>query len=176
MVIWPQNQLRADSLLRNVDKAYIATRPLTHIWWISQILGDTWPASTRVFLNDNGGREERPWERGCVLLWAWRRRRLKRLPCRRYLTYTPSSSSKSAVACLSIMVKKMLKRVGARTQPCFTPFEMGKGSDRSPLSLTWPRWFSCSWITICRNLGGQPSRSRMSHSPVLLTMLTYLRM
>ena len=31
MVIWPQNQLRADSLLRNVDKAYIATHPLTHI-------------------------------------------------------------------------------------------------------------------------------------------------
>ena len=32
MVIWPQNQMRADSLLRNVDKAYIATHPLTHIW------------------------------------------------------------------------------------------------------------------------------------------------
>ena len=32
MVIWPKNQLRADSLLRNVDKAYIATHPLTYIW------------------------------------------------------------------------------------------------------------------------------------------------
>ena len=106
----------------------------------------------------------------CVLVWAWRRRRLKRLPSRRYLTYTPSSSSKSSVAFFSIMLKKMLKRVGARTQPCFTPLETGKGSDRSPLSLTWPRWFSCSWITICRNFGGQPSRSRMSHSPVLLTV------
>ena len=26
------------------------------------------------------------------------------------------------------MLKKMLKRVGARTQPYFTPLEMGKGS------------------------------------------------
>ena len=106
----------------------------------------------------------------CVLVWAWRRRRLKRLPSRRYLTYTPSPSSKSTIACLSIMLKKMLKRAGARTQPCFTPLEMEKGSDRSPFSLIWPRWFSCSWITICRNLGGQPSRSRMSQSPVLLTV------
>ena len=32
MVIWPQNQLRADSLLRNVDKAYIANpSPNTHL-------------------------------------------------------------------------------------------------------------------------------------------------
>ena len=108
----------------------------------------------------------------CVLVWAWRRHRLKRLPSSRYLTYTPSSSStpSSTVACLSIMLKKMLKRVGARTQPCFTPLEMEKGSDSSPFSLIWPRWFSCSWITICRNLGGQPSRSRMSQSPVLLTV------
>ena len=41
MVIWPQNQLRADSLLCNVNKAYIATHPLTHISPTSQILGDT---------------------------------------------------------------------------------------------------------------------------------------
>ena len=41
------------------------------------------------------------------------------------------------------MLKKMLKKVCARTQPCFTPLTMGKGSDRSPLSLIWPRWSSC---------------------------------
>ena len=87
----------------------------------------------------------------CNLVWAWRRCRLKRLPSRWYLTYTPSSSSKSSVACLSIMPKKMLKKVSARTQPCFTPLEMGQGSDRSPWSLIWPHWFSCSW-----NLGRQP--------------------
>ena len=32
MVIWPKNQLRVDSLFCNVDKAYIATHPLTHFW------------------------------------------------------------------------------------------------------------------------------------------------
>ena len=31
MIIWPQNQLLADFLRRDVDKAYIATPPLTHI-------------------------------------------------------------------------------------------------------------------------------------------------
>ena len=30
--IWSKNQFPADSLLRNVDKAYITTHPLTHIW------------------------------------------------------------------------------------------------------------------------------------------------
>ena len=55
-----------------------------------------------------------------------------------------SSSLRSSVACLSIMLKKMEKRVGARTQPCFTPLLIAKGSERSPLSLTWPRWSSCS--------------------------------
>ena len=60
MVIWPQTQLRADSLLCNVDKAYIATHSLTHIWRTLQILADTWPDWT----NDNGGKEERPWELG----------------------------------------------------------------------------------------------------------------
>ena len=27
---------------------------------------------------------------------------------------------------------------------CFTPLLIAKGSERSPLSLTWPRWSSCS--------------------------------
>ena len=33
------------------------------------------------------------------------------------------------------MLKKMLKRVRAKTQPCFTPLVMGRCSDRSQLSL-----------------------------------------
>ena len=70
--------------------------------------------------------------------------RLNRLPSRRYLTYTPSSSTRSSFTCISIMLKKMLKRVGARTQPCFTPLEMRKSSNRSPSSLIWPSWPSCS--------------------------------
>ena len=51
------------------------------------------------------------------------------------------------------MLKKMLKRVGTRTQACFMPLEMGKGSDRLLLSLIWLHWSSCSWITIFCNLG-----------------------
>ena len=54
------------------------------------------------------------------------------------------SSLRSSVACLSIMLKKMEKRVGARTQPCFMLLLIVKGSERSPLSLTWPRRSSCS--------------------------------
>ena len=51
-----------------------------------------------------------------------------------YMTYIPLSSFRSSVACLSIILKMMLKRVGAKAQPCFTPFEVGKSSDRSLLS------------------------------------------
>ena len=42
------------------------------------------------------------------------------------------------MACLSIMLKKkekIIRRVGARTQPCFTPFVMGNGSDRLDLTI-----------------------------------------
>ena len=43
----------------------IATPPLTHIWWASQILGDTWSPRTRVFLSTTVEAEKRdPWERG----------------------------------------------------------------------------------------------------------------
>ena len=98
------------------------------------------------------------------LIAMWRR--LKGLLSRYYLTSSPMS----LIACSSIMLKNMLKSVGAKTQPCFTPFEMGNGLDSSPFSLICPDWFSCSFITISMNLDGHPSRSRMSHSPFLLTV------
>ena len=68
------------------------------------------------------------------------------------------------------MLKKMEKRVGARTQPCFTPLVIGNGSDTSLFSLIWPCWSSCSWMTMLRNFCGQPSRFMISHSPFLLTV------
>ena len=40
-------------------------------------------------------------------------------------------SSRSSVTSLSIILKKMLNRVGARTQPFFTPLTMGKNPNRS---------------------------------------------
>ena len=58
MVIWPQNQLRADFLLCNIDMAYIATHPLTDS---GETRDQSEPGS---FLNDSEGREKRPWERG----------------------------------------------------------------------------------------------------------------
>ena len=102
------------------------------------------------------------------LVWAWMSHILKRLQSIWYLKYTPSSKFKSFVTCF-VMLKKMQKRYSARTQPCFTPLVMRMGSVRSPLSQIRPLRLSCSWITICRKLGGQPSRFRTSHSPVLLT-------
>ena len=53
------------------------------------------------------------------------------------------------------MLKKVLKRFGARTQLCFTSLVIGKASDMLPLSLIWPRWFSCSRITICIRFSGR---------------------
>ena len=41
------------------------------------------------------------------------------------------------IQAFSGLLSIMLKKVGARTQPCFMPLEMGKGLDRSPLSLIW---------------------------------------
>ena len=56
--------------------------------------------------------------------------------------------AKVFVTCLSIMLKKMLNRVGARTQPYFTPL-----TERSLFNLTCRRWSLWTWITMLRNLG-----------------------
>ena len=80
------------------------------------------------------------------------------------------------MACLSIILKKMLNRVGARAQPCFTPLAIGKGSERLLFNLTRPRWSSCSWMTILRNFGGQSRRSmisQVSNALVRSTNVTY---
>ena len=74
------------------------------------------------------------------------------------------------MACLSIILKKILNRVGARMQPCFTPLAIGKGSERSLFNLTWLCWSSCSWMTILRIFGGQPRRYMISQRPFLLTV------
>ena len=88
-----------------------------------------------------------------VLVWACRCHRLKRLSSICYLAYTPSSSFGLSDDYFRIMLKHMLNFFGARTQPGFTLLVMGKGSDRSPLSVIWHRLFWCSWMTICRKLG-----------------------
>ena len=80
-----------------------------------------------------------------------------------HLTCTPSSSSRLSVACLSIMLKKMLKRVGARTRTLLHSISDGNCTDRSPLRLICPCWFLCNWITICRKIWGQPCRFGLCH-------------
>ena len=76
----------------------------------------------------------------------------------------------SSFAWRSIMLKKMENSERASTQPCLTPLEIGKLSDREPLCFTWPLWPSWSWRMMVRNFGGQPSREGIFHRPSLLTV------
>ena len=41
-------------------------------------------------------------------------------------------------ACFSTLAKKIPHKVGARTQPCFTPLRMSKGNDVEPSKTTMP--------------------------------------
>ena len=58
---------------------------------------------------------------------------------------------------LGVAANPMLKRVGARTQPCFTPVVTGTESEVSPLSM--PSW---NWRTIFL---GSRNCSIIYHSP-----------
>ena len=64
----------------------------------------------------------------------------------------------------------MLKRAGARTQPCFTPFVTENESEVSPLSRTVALMPSCNWRTSVVNFLGQPNFSIICHSPSLQTV------
>ena len=76
-------------------------------------------------------------------VWACNHWRLNRLPSRQYLMQALSSSSRSFVACLSIILKKMVKRVSVRIQPCFSLLVIGKCSEKSLLHLIWLCWPLC---------------------------------
>ena len=62
----------------------------------------------------------------------------------------------------------MLNRVGARTQPCFTPLMMGKDPERSLFNLSWPCWSLWSWITMMRNFRENPR-----HSVIILGLFIF---
>ena len=68
----------------------------------------------------------------------------------------------------------MLKRVGATTQPCFTPFVTGNESEVSPLSRTVALIPTCNWRTRAVNFLGQPNFSIICHRPSLQTVLNAL--
>ena len=79
-------------------------------------------------------------------------------------------SSLSCEASCSMAANIMLKGVGARTQPCFTPFVTGNESEVSQLSITVALIPSCNWRTSAVNFLGQPNFSIISHSPSLKSM------
>ena len=64
----------------------------------------------------------------------------------------------------------MLKRVGARTHPCFTPLVTGNESEVSPLSRTVALMPSCNCRTSAVNFLFQPNFSIICHRPSLQTV------
>ena len=63
----------------------------------------------------------------------------------------------------------MPKSVGARTQPCFTPLLIGKGSKEEPSYCTVPCIFSWNYVMILRSVGEHPILCRSVNRPDLLT-------
>ena len=75
--IWPLWSLQQDWKISNEgpffrfswDRQKLLVDPTPVEKFVSQL--GTWPAATRVFLpTTKGGREERPWERGCFDCWT----------------------------------------------------------------------------------------------------------
>ena len=109
----------------------------------------------------------------CILVFAISLARLNSLPSDLVCRYT--TSVEVPKACFSTMEKKMLKRVGARTQPCFTPLLTSKGSDMLPSYCTVALMSSWNDLIILCSFGGHPIISRMLKSPSLLTRSTKVR-
>ena len=65
-----------------------------------------------------------------TLVFALRRARLNSFPSLLVCRWTPSVDCPNAK--FSSREKKVPKKVGARTQPCFTLLYIGKGSEASP--------------------------------------------
>ena len=93
-------------------------------------------------------------------------RRLNRLPSRWFLMQNLSSSSKSFVVFVNIMVK-MLKRVVAWTQLWFYSVADREGLLKVTVASALATY---CWMTLFRNFGGQIARSMIGHIPLLLTV------
>ena len=82
----------------------------------------------------------------------------------------PMPTSVSLKASVSMAENIMLKRIGARTHPCFTPFETGNGWDISQLSwalASMPSWSCCTMAT---NFWGHLYFAMILQRPSLLTV------
>ena len=88
---------------------------------------------------------------------------LKSLPSVRYPKSTPTSPLRNAS--VSMAENIILKRVGASTQPCFTPFVTKNGLENSPSFWTLACMPSWNWRTIVMNLAGQPKVAIILHRP-----------
>ena len=99
----------------------------------------------------------------CTLVLACSLRRLKTLPSVRNRKRAPTSPSPKAS--VSMAENIMPKRVGAKTQPCFTLLVTGNGSEysRSSCNLAFMPSWNC-W-TIAMNFAGQPNLAMIFHSP-----------
>ena len=98
---------------------------------------------------------------------ARRRARLNSFPSDLVCRYIPSQEESKAYD--RRREKKIPNNFGARTQPCLTPLQTGRGSNVEPSYTTVP--FMSSWkeTTMLRSLGGQPIFSSRRKNPFLLT-------
>ena len=100
-----------------------------------------------------------------TFVFALSRLRLNTSPCVLYFSWMPSSLY--CEASRSMAANTMLKRVGTRTHPCFTPFVTGNECEVSPLSRNVALIPSCNWQTSAVNFLGRPNFSIICHSPRL---------
>ena len=93
--------------------------------------------------------------------------RLKSVPSVLVRREIPSAAGPNA--CFSITAKKIPNKVGARTQPFFTPLRMLKAADAEPSKTTVP--FMSLWkdLMMLRSLGGHPILGRILKRSSLLT-------
>ena len=103
-----------------------------------------------------------------TLVFAWSLLRLKTDPSILYLIPIPTLASLKAS--VNIAENMRLNRVGAKTQPCFTPFVTAKGAEASPLSCTLAIIPSWNWRVMVMNFLGQPYFSMILQRPSLLTV------
>ena len=96
-----------------------------------------------------------------VLVLAWRRRRLKIPPSRRYSIPTQSDDCRSRWHTRDMATRSRLKTIGARTQPCFTPTSTGKLVDWDPAMTTWAHILICNCCRMAMKVRKQPNLRRM---------------
>ena len=97
-----------------------------------------------------------------VLVLAFRRDVENTMASNLVLGRTPRLSL--CFASLNITEKYIPKRVGARAQPCFTPFTMLMGSDIIPSTWAVPCMFSWNDLIRASKIGGHPTFLRIVKS------------